>query len=189
MKKRWGNISRALLLSLIWIGINVHDLYAQDTPDCDRVISYAESEFFNARFSNAADSLEACIEDNLISGDTLFDAHLLRARIYYAQRNEAQAAEAVEAMLLMNPDYRAEPPLPPPFIAFVDYQTEFINDRDVLDVHLSRLPSRPLFKVSRKGWLLIGGGVLATGAALAIFNGGDSPQGGEFPAPPAPPLP
>ena len=162
---------------------------AQDASDCEGFLVRAEQAFFQARFDEAADLLESCKGGEEVSGDALFDLHLLRARVYYAMRDETNAGRAIESMLLLRPDYEARPPLPPPFIAFVDYHAEFIDNRDVLDVHLTPAPARPLFRLNRRQWLMIGGGVVLTGATLALINGREGPAESGFPAPPAPPLP
>ena len=183
------SLSKVCLFVFAVMLLSLRPAFGQDTVVCDTVIQIAESEFFNARFNQAAAILESCLETGGIPPDSLFEAHLLRARIYYKVNEESKAAEAIEEMLLLRPDYQPEPPLTPPFIAFVEYQSEVFQDKDVLDLHLGQPPPSPKFKISRRSWLMIGGGALVTGAAVAILTGGDGSDGPRFPAPPAPPLP
>ena len=173
---------------LIGFWLCVTSAQAQNDSTCDQVLIIAEELFFYAQFDEASQILEGCLAADMISPSLRFDAYQLIARIYYADQRETEAADAVNEMLNFRPGYIPAPPLPPPFIAFVEYQSELRQRKEVLDIHLSQTHPRPLFRMSRRGWFFIGGGVLATGTAIALISGGESEPASNFPRPPGPPV-
>ncbi len=162
---------------------------AQETPHpCQSVLEDAEKLFFNAAFDDAINFLETCLPNDALIQAEKAKIYLLLARIYYAKREEASAAEALENLFLIDPDYEPESHLPPPFVTFTGLIKEISKDNEELDQKL--IPKSALTEERRshnKRLLLIGGGGVLAITAVAIMSGGGSEKPAGFPEAPAPP--
>ncbi len=164
--------------------------YAQKSEDmCDTVLDTAENLFFNAAFDEAIIALESCLSGNGLKRAERAKQYLLLARIHFAKQDNATAAEALESLFSLSPDYELDTFLPPPFVAFAAHVQEINKDNEELDQKL--IPKSALTEERRshnRKWLMIGtGGVFAI-TAVTILSGGNSYSGVEtFPEAPAPP--
>lgn len=179
--------SRILLVWLggmfLWAGFT-SPARAQQALHCEDILYTAERAFFNARFEEASSGLEACLDAYIFQEDELMRAKVLLSRIYFAARMLDASKASIVEILALDPDYRALPPLPPPFILFVD---EVREDTFRQAPYADRLKPVPVLKEKRatvKPWVWIGGGALIAGTAAALLSGG--PDNG-FPPPPGPP--
>jgi hypothetical protein len=177
-------------MRVFWAGIVLSGLFAQtpvaaqDTLQCEDVLYAAEKQFFNARFEEASHALEACLNAYIFQKPELLRAKILLARIYFAARQELQAWETLEEILHLDADYRAVPPLPPPFIALVDDVRSAEFRRAPYADRLKPAPILEKEKDMTRPWVWIVGGALVAGTAVALLSGG-SESG--FPPPPGPP--
>lgn len=168
---------------LLWAGL-LSPAKAQQALHCEDILFASERAFFNARFDEASSGLEACLNAYIFQDQELMRAKILLARIYFAARNLDASKASVAEILEMNPEYRALPPLPPPFIVFVN---EIREETFRKAPYADRLKPAPVLKEERaivKPWVWIGGGALIAGTAAALLSGG-SDNG--FPPPPGPP--
>ncbi len=160
---------------------------------CEQVTSKAENQFFNAAFEDAIETLQACLEaaengDAELVGAERAEIYLLLARVYFANQQEAEAADALTALYQLKPDFEVAPPLPPPFIAFATDIQEINSEEEVLDLQL--IPPPPIAeerKINNRRWLLIGGSGLFAVTAVAIMSSGRSSTDNVFPPAPGPP--
>lgn len=160
---------------------------------CEQVTAKAEDQFFNAAFDDAIETLNQCLKAEAAEGETLLDAekaeiYVLLARVYFADQQQAEAADALNRLYQLKPAYEMAPSLPPPFLEFAADIQEINSDEEVLDQQL--LPAPPIAeerKLNNRRWLLIGGSGLFAVTAVAIMSSGRSSTENVFPPAPGPP--
>ncbi|MEM8484463.1 MAG: hypothetical protein AAF564_02885 [Bacteroidota bacterium] len=165
----------------------------QTTEVCEQVTAAAEHLFFNAVFDEAIETLNACLKAEEEDPGLLLDAekaeiYLLLSRVYFADQQRAEAADALTKLYQLKPAYEMAEALPPPFLAFAADIQEINSDEEVLDLQL--VPAPPIAeerKLNNRRWLLIGGSGLFAVTAVAIMSSGRSSTSNVFPPAPGPP--
>lgn len=160
---------------------------------CEQVTAKAEDQFFNAAFTDAIETLNRCLDAADEEAVTLLDAekaeiYVLLSRVYFADQQQAEAADALTRLYQLKPNYEMIPSLPPPFLEFAADIQEINSDAEVLDQQL--VPAPPIAeerKLNNRRWLLIGGSGLFAVTAVAIMSSGRSSTENVFPPAPGPP--
>ena len=161
---------------------------AEQADACEDVLPYAENLFFNAGFEVATEALINCLAAESLIDSEKAEIYLLLARIYFADQRKTPAAEALENLFDLQPDFKPESFLPPPFIQFAEHIQEIHSADEVLDKQLMLLPAiSEEKKINHKRWLLISGGGLFAITAVAIMSSGRANTPDIFPPVPGPP--
>lgn len=120
-KRRGMRVLRLLFLCSLGVLVGPAAAVAQDEPPCDTALAEAESEFFAARFDEAIQILDRCLARNAFEADEREEAYSLLGRVYFAKGLEDKAAEMVQELLALVPNYRPNPAQETPdFVAFVE---------------------------------------------------------------------
>ena len=179
----------------IWMLLCLHVLLPQRTQaqteeaSCESIISYAENLFFNAAFKEATEMLNLCLSSEDLKKAEKAELYLLLAKIHFSEQDEPQAAEALDHLFSLRPQYELTSSLPPPFIAFAENIREIQSAEEILDREMlpNHTPSDEVKKAHTRRWLLIGGSGLAAVTAVAIMSGGRNNTPDAFPEAPGPP--
>lgn len=184
-----------LFLSTVLLLMICQPVAAQLRTDdvCERVTTEAEDQFFNAAFDEAIETLDLCLKAEEEGTVSLLEAekaeiYVLLSRVYFADQQQAEAADALTRLYQLKPAYEMAASLPPPFLEFAADIQEINSDEEILDQHL--LPAPPIAeerKLNNRRWLLIGGSGLFAVTAVAIMSSGRSSTENVFPPAPGPP--
>ncbi len=172
---------------LVFTGLAPQISMAQ-TDECENILPHAENLFFNAAFDEAVEILTNCLPAKTLVDAERTGIYLLLARIYFADQKRAPAAEALDKLFTLNPEFEPPSLLPPPFIEFAKHIREIHSAEEVVDKQLVLLPNIPEEKkTNNRRWLLIGGSGVFAVTAVAIMSGGRSRSPEVFPPAPGPP--
>ena len=180
---------------LIACAFAAQPMFAQDNEDvfdkdgnCISAVSEAEKLFFNAAFEPAIEILNDCLPADSINNIERAEIYLLLSRIYFANQQEAQAAEALSRYFDIRPFDELDAFLPPPFVEFAEHIREIMTNEEPFDKQLVPLPQiSEETKQNYKRWALIGGSGIFAIATVAIMSSGRSSNANKFPPVPAPP--
>ena len=105
----------ALLLALLCLAGPV----AAQT--CASALDRAEEQYRSGSFDSAIAGLDRCLQGTTFTPEQRQQAFRLVGLSYIGKNREAEARDAVRALLEVAPDYRADPAIdPPPYVAMVD---------------------------------------------------------------------
>ena len=182
--------SLVLLMGIFLLGAVVPG-WAQAQASCDEALPTASRYYNDARFEEAIGLLHGCLEQGAFSEAEQLNVYTLLSMLCFANREEAEARQAIRVLLSLQPEYQPDP---------IQYQPSY--RALVEDVRSQMQPAQPaavqpeVIAVNRrqgrrglKKWLYAGGGAILTGAAFLLINAaGQSNQGGgPNPPPPRPP--
>ncbi len=160
----------------------------EEDPGCESAYSHAANLFFNASFRQAAEILNLCLSSDMLLDVQRAELYLLLAKIYFAEQNQPLAAEALDHLFSLRPDYEMDKFLPPPFVEFAENIREIQSAEEVLDREMvPKIPLTAEQKLNNRRMLLIGGGGLFAITAVAIMTSGRPDRPDFFPPAPGPP--
>lgn len=164
--------------------------YAQVDEDepCLSAVADAEKLFFNAEFEPAIKVLKDCLDADEADKIQRAQMYFLLSRIYFADQDEAHAAEALIHYFDLRPDSELDSFLPPPFLEFAEHIREITTGDESFDSQLVPLPEiSEDTRRNYKRWALIGGSGIFAIATVAIMSSGRSSTADRFPPVPGPP--
>jgi hypothetical protein len=167
----------ACVLSVI-VGVGASHVHAQAPEACSTAYAEAEQAYYAARFEQAVETLQPCLNRATVRDSARVRAYRLLSFVHLG-RNERNAARlAVESLIDLRPTYEPNPARDrPDFVALVR------------EVKASR--ERPVAEASQDDgrrwlrWVMGGLGAAALGTTAALVLGGDG--GGDDPQPLPPP--
>ena len=180
----------AISMFLLWLAALVPDR-VQAQASCEQALPTATRYYNDARFEEAIGLLNRCLEQGAFSEAEQHHVYTLLSMLCFANREEAEARQAIRVLLSLKPDYQPDPIRDQPsYRALV----EDVRSRMQPVQAAASMPEvvaatgRPNRRGFRK-WLYAGGGAVLTGAAFLLINSvGQSNQGGgSNPPPPRPP--
>ena len=179
-----------LLMILLLIGAVV-PVCAYAQTSCEQALSAATRYYNDARFEEAIGLLKGCLEQGAFSEAEQLDVYTLLSMLCFANREEAEARQAIRVLLSLKPDYQPDPIRDQP-----SYRALVEDVRGQMQpVQPAALASAVVAQNERQGrrglkkWLYAGGGAILTGAAFLLINsvGQSNQDGGPNPPPPRPP--
>ncbi|MCZ6622696.1 MAG: hypothetical protein O7B35_00450 [Deltaproteobacteria bacterium] len=159
----------ALVLALLVAPTMVQ---AQDQAPCEDIISEAADLYIAERFDAVISRLQECLNQNALNVEDKPLAYEILAKSHLKLGSEDRARAALTDLLTLVPDYKPD--------QFEDEQYKNLVEE------VRRTVVTPLVEKEKESgllrWLLIGGGAVATGAAVYVLtrNG----NGTTFPPPP-----
>lgn len=187
-----GAPARSLLLLMgLFILVAAVPERAHAQAACEQAVATATGYYNDARFEEAIALLKGCLEQGAFSEAEQLNVYTLLSMLCFANRDEADARQAIRVVLSLKPDFQTDPiQNQPSYRALVE------------DVRSRMQPAQPVVALpeltsvngrsGRRGvkkWLYVGGGAVLTGAAFLVIGSlGQSNQGGgNNPPPPHPP--
>ena len=157
------------LLNPVWSGIKT----IQD--DCKKEIEEAKIKYTETKFDEVITMLNKCLNKSGLPNEQLVTAHSFLAKAYEAKSLEDEAKAAIEKLLRLFPNYKADPVNDKP--AYVDMVEEVrIEMKKKMDGGIN--------------WLLIAGGGAVAGIVAVVVLAGKKRDNGQLPSPPPiPPIP
>ncbi len=190
-RSRRGIISpakRLLLLIAPLLCLAVAPVAVQAQASCEESVTTARQLYNDARFDEAIALLHRCLEQGAFSESEQPQVYTLLSMLCFANREEADARQAIRVLLSLNPAYQ-----PDPIRAQPSYRALVEDVRSELQPALPAVATSPVAAAANdrkerrglKKWLYLGGGAVLTGAAfLLIGAAGQSNQGGGSNPPP-----
>ena len=166
--------------------------YAQ--ASCEQALDRANGYYYNARFEEAIGLLKQCLDQGAFSQEEQRQAYTLLSMACFANRQEADARQAIQILLSLNPDYNPDPvSVQPSYRALVE---DVRSERSPGLQAAPPAPAAPLSLTttttgapqSRRGlskWIYFGGGAVLTSVAILLLSSGDGSN--PPPGPPPPP--
>ncbi len=177
-------------------------LYLAAVPDrssaqgsCEQALVRANGYYYDARFDDGIALLKHCLDEGAFSQEEQLQAYTLLSMTCFANRQEADARQAIQILLELNPDYEPDPiRVQPSYRALVEAVRRARSD--VFQAKPSSAAStfslaNTTTNVSqnRRGlskWIYFGGGAILTTAAVLLISSasGSNPPPGPGQGPP-----
>lgn len=169
----WRAMARgplSLFLGCAFLLGGAGSVQAQQASRCAPQLERADSLYQRRAFSAAAQQARQCLQQSRLPVREQRTAFRLFALAQLRQGNQETARQAVSGLLRAVPGYEPDPVQDPP-----SYVTLVTDEQQRLRA-AGRLPEappppRPPWYERRSTWLVVGGGLIATGL-IAIFSGG-----------------
>ncbi|MBN2367174.1 MAG: hypothetical protein JXL67_13480 [Calditrichaeota bacterium] len=173
----------------------INTIYAQSQGVCEKQLADAEQRYNTGRFDEAIGLITECLGKPGLTEQEKMKAYRLLGLSYIAKDYLEDARTAVKKLLDMVPNYQSDPVQdPPPFTKMVEeVKVEQQQPKQKPEVkqpkELEKMTKVEKKKGSNTKWYLIGGGVLAAGAVVAILasggGNGETPIDNTLPGPPS----
>lgn len=170
--------------------------YAQGS--CEQALVRANGYYYDARFDDGIALLKHCLDQGAFSQEEQLQVYILLSMTCFANRQEADARQAIQILLELNPDYEPDPiRVQPSYRALVEAVRRASSDvfraessSSVLTFSLAN--TRTNVPRNRRGlskWIYFGGGAILTTAAVLLISSasGSNPPPGQGPGQGPPP--
>lgn len=165
---------------------------------CERVLVRANDYYYDARFDDAIVLLKQCLDQGAFSQEEHLQVYTLLSLACFANRQEADARQAIQVLLSLHPDYEPDPiSAQPSYRALVEdvrgerspvVEAESTSPTPALLLTNTTTPTRRRQGFSK--WIYFGGGAILTSAVVLLLSsssGGSNPPPGQGGPPPPPP--
>ncbi len=164
-------LAPASLLLLLGVLLTALPALAQD---CSEILAEAQSSYDVGQVDHAILLLEGCLDRAELDTELRHRSYRLIGLCYIYKEREVKARQAVHDLLVLVPDYQADPEDHPLFIELLEEER----------VALGMTPEE-----EKSGWMkkaLYGAGAVAVGVvALLLGDDGPEPEPEKLPEPPA----
>ncbi len=157
---------------------------------CASALTTATQYYNDARFEEGIALLKHCLEAGAFSAEEQEAVYQRLSMLCFANREEAEARQAMRVLLSLQPDHQPDPVrAQPSYRALMDDVRNEMQQTDQTPVDEPSYAVAPVKKKRRglKKWLYLGGGAALTSAAFLVFGSTGQSENGGGPKPPPPP--
>jgi len=170
--------------------------YAQGS--CEQALVRANGYYYDARFDDGIALLKQCLDQGAFSQEEQLQVYILLSMTCFANRQEADARQAIQILLELNPDYEPDPiRVQPSYRALVEAVRRARSDvfraessSSVSTFSLANTTTNvPQNRRGLSKWIYFGGGAILTTAAVLLLSSasGSNPPPGQGPGQGPPP--
>lgn len=173
--------SIAILFCSLWI-LGAQTISAQDLERCEQEFSEADQHYVNGAFDQAINLLQACLNKGELGKNEAVAVYRLMGLSYINKGDLDQARLIVLQLLSVEPMYEPDRIQDPPsYVALVNVVKEQVIAQETPPDLPESVPLEPQAEPPKKNvakkWVMVVGGAIVVGAAVAIaFLGGTSPN-------------
>ncbi len=179
-------------------------LYLAAVPDrsyaqvsCEQALVRANGYYYDARFDDGIALLKQCLDQGAFLQEEQLQAYTLLSMTCFANRQEADARQAIQILLSLNPDYEPDPiSVQPSYRALVEavrrarpdvFQAEPSSPAPTFSL-ANTMTNVPQSRRGLSKWIYFGGGAILTSAAVLLLSSasGSNPPPGQGQGPPPP---